>query len=237
MIRVMVAEDNSQLNALYNKAFSQETDIDIVSSSFDGESTIKNYQIFKPDVLLLDLDLPKINGLEIIEKLSNDIEEKKKCNIIIISGSSELYSKLFNASKIYKVYTKPFNLQDVIKTIREISYPSNSELNDESIKSLFLELRVNPFTKGGAYLIDAVNLAYEKPELLYNIKNIYDEIAPKYNLNSEQIQRSVRNSIDIMNKYVSKETLHSFFHIYDYEVVTPKYFISIVTEYFQEKKD
>ena len=128
-------------------------------------------------------------------------------------------------------------MQDVIKTIREISYPSNSELNDESIKSLFLELRVNPFTKGGAYLKDAVNLAYEKPELLYNIKNIYDEIAPKYNLNSEQIQRSVRNSIDIMNKYVSKETLHSFFHIYDYEVVTPKYFISIVTEYFQEKKD
>ena len=90
MIQVMIADDNLDLNNLCCNILSKDKDIQIISSTLDGESTLKDYMQLKPDVLLLDLDLPKMNGIDIINNICLDETEKRKNNIIIISGNTEL---------------------------------------------------------------------------------------------------------------------------------------------------
>ena len=233
MIRVMVAEDNISLNSIYCSFLNEESDIDIVAKTFDGETTLKEYLEYKPDVLLLDLNMPKLNGIEIINYLSENIEEKHKCNVIIISGSNKLSSKLYNTSKLYRIFIKPFSTTELIKTIKEIvPVESNKTIECNKINDLFIKLKMNPYSKGYIYMRDALNIIYSDPSYLYNMKDLYNEIAQKYNLCPKKIQWSIRNSIDALNRYASKEILHSFFHIYGNETITPKYFFSIVTEYF-----
>ena len=94
MIKVMIAEDNQSLCENCFEFLTNDEDIKVVSCTLDGKSTLEKYLEIKPDVLLLDLDLPKITGIEVINFLSRFSEERDKCNIIVVSGSVELLSEV-----------------------------------------------------------------------------------------------------------------------------------------------
>ena len=113
MIQVMIADDNLDLNNLCCNILSKDKDIQIISSTLDGESTLKDYMQLKPDVLLLDLDLPKMNGIDIINNICLDESERKKNNVIIVSGNADLRYNLFNTSKIFRLMPKPVNFVDI----------------------------------------------------------------------------------------------------------------------------
>lgn len=70
MIKVMIAEDNISLCKNYFNFFSNDSDIKVVSCTEDGEETIQKYFELQPDVLLLDLNLPKISGLDVINTIN-----------------------------------------------------------------------------------------------------------------------------------------------------------------------
>lgn len=59
--------------------------------------------------------MPSLNGVKILKHLDNIDEEKQLGNIIIISGSIRLKSKLSSLSKVYCILNKPCNLSDVLK--------------------------------------------------------------------------------------------------------------------------
>ena len=120
MIKVMIAEDNISLCKNYFNFFSNDSDIKVISYTEDGEETIQKYFELQPDVLLLDLNLPKISGLDVINTISRFSEEREKCNIIVSSGSSEQLHKLFNTAQIFRVIPKPTNFQYVLDTLKEI---------------------------------------------------------------------------------------------------------------------
>ena len=122
MIKVMIAEDNQNLCENCFEFLTNDEDIKVVSCTLDGKSTLEKYLEIKPDVLLLDLDLPKITGIEVINFLSRFSEERKKCNIIVVSGSDELLSTLSNTSQVYRVIRKPANMQYILDSIKEISF-------------------------------------------------------------------------------------------------------------------
>ena len=234
MISVMVAEDSLEQNSKCCEFLTKDKDINVISRTLDGKSTVQEYLIKKPDVLLLDLELPLLNGLEVIDNLSLDINERKKCNIVILTGSDRLRLIMSNTSKVYKIIAKPYNLDDVLSTIKEIgSIPS--ELDRKEIKDLLYELKFNMYSKGSRYIADAIQLAYKDIDLLSNVSSLYKLVALQNDEKDNKIQRSIRSSIDTMNSHISKEQLRSFFHIYDNDIITPKYFFTTVVDYFLEK--
>ena len=117
MVQVMIAEDNIEISSMYCKFLTKDKNINIISRTEDGEKTIEMYKALKPDVLILDLDMPKLNGLEVINQISKDSDEKNKCNIIVISGNVELMHRLFNTAKVYRIMPKPTNLDEVLSLI------------------------------------------------------------------------------------------------------------------------
>ena len=129
MIRVMVADDNIDINNMYCKFLTKDKDIKIISQTTDGQETIEKYQELKPDLLLLDLEMPKINGLEIINRLSKDPNEKNKKNIIVISGKDRIRANLWNMSKIYMSLSKPVDFDLILHQIHD--FIKDKELETE----------------------------------------------------------------------------------------------------------
>ena len=236
MIRVMVAEDCIEQYYDCFEFLTKDKDIEVISRTFDGRSTIKEYLSSKPDILLLDLELPNLNGIEVINKLSLDIIEKKKCNIIITTGNDLMKQDITNASKIYKIFSKPYDYSELLSTIKEIG-GLNKELDKKEIKEFFTDFNINPYSRGTRYIADAIQLAYNDIDLLSNVTELYKRVAILNNEKVNRIQRSIRSSIDIINSHISKEQLRSFFHIYDNDIITPKYFFTIVVDYFIELKE
>ena len=235
MIQVMIADDNLDLNNLCCNILSKDKDIQIISSTLDGESTLKDYMQLKPDVLLLDLDLPKMNGIDIINNICLDETEKKKNNIIIISGNSELRYNLFNTSKIFRIMPKPVDFNDVISTIKEIATENNYiPIVEKEIRNFLFSLNFNLYADGTRYLIDAIKLGSENIRLVRNIKTLYDEVAELHSTSSNTIKWGIRNAIETMNHNTTKHEINKIFHINYDKKMTPKYFIPLVISYFDK---
>ena len=69
--RIMVAEDNTSVFSCYQNYFSKDKTIEFIGHAQDGDTAIKMYKEKNPDLLFLDLRLPKKNGLEILNELTN----------------------------------------------------------------------------------------------------------------------------------------------------------------------
>lgn len=68
-LRILLADDHAVLRAGLKLLLNAETDIEVVGEASDGEEAITQVNMLRPDLLLLDLTMPKLNGVDCIEEL------------------------------------------------------------------------------------------------------------------------------------------------------------------------
>lgn len=234
MVSVMIADDNTDLNKMYCKFLTNDKDINVISSTIDGKDTLEKYRILKPDILLLDLELPSMSGIEIINELCKDISERNKCNIIVISGNALYRYNLLNTSKIYRIMPKPVEIENIIQTIKEIKECEiQKEIPKKDLNDLLYSLNFNLYYNGTDYLIDAINIGYTNPILLKNIQELYTEVAKKRNISTNNVKWGIRNSIDTMVNNTNESEIYSTLKMVNtHRRMTPKCFIPLVVSYF-----
>ena len=142
MIKVMIADDNPAFCKSCFEFLTKDKDIKVVSYVYDGEEAINKYLSIQPDVLLLDLNMPKATGFEVINKLSTYPKEKEKCNIIVMTGESAMQVSLYNMSKVYSILPKPVGFEVVLDKVKELAH-ENEEIDISELKRILLELRIN----------------------------------------------------------------------------------------------
>lgn len=123
MISIMIADDNIEQANQLAYMLTQEKDLQVVNLSHDGNIALKNYQAINPDVLILDLNMPGINGITLLKKISN---YDTKRNIIILSGSIIYRAQISDISKVEMIYSKPFDILKIIDSIRQIKPNENT---------------------------------------------------------------------------------------------------------------
>jgi len=110
---VIVVDDDQDTVRLFSE-FLQEKGINVIGKGYDGVTAVKLYKQKKPNVVLIDLNMPNGSGFYAIKKIQ---EFDSKANIIAITadGSSSTEEKLekLNVPRIQK----PFNMEQVISTI------------------------------------------------------------------------------------------------------------------------
>lgn len=237
MTRIMVAEDSTSLFSCYQKLLTKDKTVKIIGCAKDGKTAVSMYKEENPDILLLDLNLPKKNGLQIISDLSNYENNDYKCNIIIVSGNSHLRKKLLNTKKIYAIISKPINFNTLLNTINEFkqdqiiyNFPEKKCIN------LLLNLKLKPFSKSGQLLIDIIKLSYSNIEILENMNQLYFIMSRKKSCKPEKIRSSLRSTIRTVNRFATSKTLHSIFCIeYDdiNNILSPYQFINGIISYLK----
>ena len=82
MIRIMIVDDDEIICSQLLNFLKKEQNLSVVNVSHTGYETIDNYLKLNPDVLILDLKLPDITGLDVLKELS--VKEKKVIKNVII---------------------------------------------------------------------------------------------------------------------------------------------------------
>jgi DNA-binding NarL/FixJ family response regulator len=85
-VTILIVDDNAQFRALLREIVAEAPDLHVVGEAADGAEAIHLAQALRPDILLLDLGLPRVNGLEVLRWSK---AERPECKVIIVTVHDE----------------------------------------------------------------------------------------------------------------------------------------------------
>ena len=120
-LNVAIADDNERLLDLMENVINTDKELKVVGKATDGEQMCRIIKETQPDVVLLDLIMPKMDGLSVMENVGHDESVKKQPCFIIISavGQEKITEDAFNKGANYYIL-KPFNNDMLIKRIKTV---------------------------------------------------------------------------------------------------------------------
>lgn len=202
MIKTLIAEDNIEyIKKLMNEVINKIEDIQVECLCTNGKEVVDNISNKYFDLLLLDVQTSKVNGIEIIKIIRN--LNCVKLPKVIILGDMPLgqYEKISNivCDIILKTEYSQNIYKRILRTTNDIKYQqSYKHIKDKTILRL-TEMGFNLKLKGTKYLIDSVMFVYENNnlQLLDNLeKNIYSYIGHKCGKSVRNIKTNIANSIN-----------------------------------------
>jgi DNA-binding NarL/FixJ family response regulator len=111
-IRVLVVDDYAPFRLIVRYVLSEEPDIEIVGEAPDGEAAVRQAGMLKPDVVLLDLAMPKLDGWEAIPLIR---ERSPDSRIVILSGFPEERMRDLAREHRVSAYVEKGDSEDAIR--------------------------------------------------------------------------------------------------------------------------
>jgi len=213
-VKVAIADDNRELVSMIENYFNEEESIEVVGVAYNGNDCLTMLEETQPDVLILDIIMPHIDGLAVLEKMRNlDLDVFPHVIMLTAFGQESVTKKAVELGATYYML-KPFELEllkeqvlqaagierqsPVNKPSVEFSKHTKKIDLDANITSIIHEVGVPAHIKGYLYLREAIAMVYNDIELLGSItKVLYPDIAKKYNTTASRVERAIRHAIEV----------------------------------------
>ncbi len=210
-VKLMIVEDNAELRRMLGDYFNLQEDVKVVASASNGADALKRIDETTPDVMLLDMIMPQMDGFELLSRLRQKKSEDRPevialtalCRDDFISRTIEL------GVRYYMV--KPFDFELLHQRVVETAgYHRNmpelgtavtgprAKTIDERIATMFLTIGMPAHIKGYQFLREAVKMVMDQPDMINRItKELYPGIAHRFNTTSSKVERAIRHAIEV----------------------------------------
>ena len=228
-IAVAIADDNERILDLLGELVSGDKELTLVGKANNGEDAYTLIKEKQPDVVLLDLIMPKMDGLSVMELVNHDKEIRKRPNFIVVTavGQERITEDAFRKGANYYIL-KPFNNEMVLNRIknansffrqenrmvgRSAGETMRSEINLETrVTDLIHEIGIPAHIKGYHYLRDAIIMAVEDLDVLNAVtKVLYPTVAKMHQTTASRVERAIRHAIEVAWSRGKLDTLDELF--------------------------
>lgn len=237
MIKILVADRDIQqnLNSLKNISLDKKL---FIKETYTEDETYNSYIDINPDVLILSTFFNGLKTSLLVNKISDNINEKQKSNIVLTTNNSQELLNFDNISKVYRIILKPIVDTVLLETIQRIYIENNiKKLAENDIDVLFLELNINRNSNGGEFLAEAIKQCFYFPFLLKKFDTVLEKISIKYGVTKENVRSCIRNTLTSLNLRKNNLFAYPIYNHFDKSRnITPKYFLYTVVSYLNSKK-
>lgn len=211
-IRVVVAEDNKVLSSQICQAINNSDFARVVASANNGREAVEILREVKADVLILDLIMPIIDGIGVLEILKDEKIAISEIMVLSAIGHEDIVKRVMSLNVHYYMI-KPFDMDIVLRRIKTISTHFNDETANEAVKntfeitkrsadeqitSIFLSIGIPAHIKGYQFLRIAVKKVMERPNLINAItKELYPSVAKDFDTTASKVERAIRHAIEV----------------------------------------
>lgn len=228
-LNVAIADDNEKMLRLLGKIIESDEELNVVGTARDGEEAYNVIKTKEPDVVLLDIAMPKLDGLGVLDRVNHDKSIKKHPTFIMISaiGQEKITEDAFNLGADYYIM-KPFDNDMVINRIKHVKDSGNAEIRkvnayekaeeygernlEADVTEIIHEIGVPAHIKGYQYLRDAIVMSVNDMDMLNSItKVLYPTIAKKYQTTSSRVERAIRHAIEVAWSRGKMDTIDEMF--------------------------
>lgn len=213
-VQVVIADSGYEMLSKQLQGYDGE--ILVSGATDDGSKVYELVSKHKPDVLLIDVFITNVDGLEVVEQIRMD-ETLTNTKIIFLTtvGSPRIISMAFNLGADYYIM-KPCNPDVLAKRIMQIvdfddisreqseqsemiaasRFESSTIEND--VTEIIREIGIPAHIKGYQYIREGIIMAVHDMNMLNFItKLLYPSIAKKYKTTSSSVERAIRHAIEV----------------------------------------
>lgn len=214
-VNVAIADDNERMLELLGNIISSDKELSLVGKANNGEDVYRIIKTKEPDVVLLDLIMPKVDGLSVMDMVNKDKTIQKRPDFIIVTavGQEKITEDAFRKGAAYYIM-KPFRNEVLIEKIKNTRCKRHAEpfmqamevrKREEERKPLetrvtdmIHEIGIPAHIKGYHYLRDAIIMAVEDMDVLNAItKILYPTVAKKHQTTASRVERAIRHAIEV----------------------------------------
>ncbi|HHU76722.1 MAG TPA: sporulation transcription factor Spo0A [Firmicutes bacterium] len=232
MLNVLIADDNKDFNDLLSEFLDKEDGLQIVGNAYNGKEVLEIMNEEKVDIILLDIIMPHLDGIGVLEELNNmNLSPRPKVIMLTAFGNENITRRAVELGASYYIL-KPFDLELLAERIRqlgrenthqpkEMSATSQKNANAknggdnnyiEEITNIIHEIGIPAHIKGYLYLRDAISMVAQEIELLGSItKILYPRIAQKFETTPSRVERAIRHAIEVAWSRNNIDTIKKFF--------------------------
>ena len=199
-ISVLIADDNQEFSTTLATYLKNQDDMVVVGRAKDGNEALDMISSLMPDVILLDVIMPHLDGIGVLEQI-NMIKMNKKPICIMLSavGQDKITRRAIELGAEYYV-VKPFDIDLLITRIRELKNYKPAQVNN----FISRESTFNTTTSKSPY-IDLKNMSSNKDDSIEAlVTNIIHEVGVPAHIKGYQYLREaiimVINDIDVINQ-------------------------------------
>lgn len=231
-LNIAIADDNDRVVQLLNAIISEDDELEVVGKASNGEEIVDIIKQKEPDVVLLDIIMPKVDGLTVMDRVNKDLSVKKHPAFIIITavGQEKITEDAFNLGADYYIL-KPFDNEMILNRIKRArngsekhsietrkvnAYESKSEYIERNLETdvtgIIHEIGVPAHIKGYQYLRDAIIMSVNDMDMLNSItKILYPTIAKMHQTTPSRVERAIRHAIEVAWSRGKMDTIDELF--------------------------
>ena len=227
-IHVAVADDNERILDMLGEIIDNDKELKLVGKANNGEDMYHIIKEKQPDVVLLDLIMPKMDGLSVMEEVNRDRQMKKHPEFIVVTavGQERITEDAFKKGASY-YSMKPFSNDVILGRIKNAGHgehralPADMTAGTDPVPEVNLETRVTDMIheigipahiKGYHYLRDAIIMAVEDMDVLNAVtKILYPTVAKMHQTTASRVERAIRHAIEVAWSRGKLDTLDELF--------------------------
>ncbi|MCI5944306.1 MAG: sporulation transcription factor Spo0A [Eubacterium sp.] len=222
--RVIVADNSESCRKELHQNFEKREEITIVAEADNGKDALRLITELHPEIVILDVVLPVLDGLSVIEKVNEEMPSEERPYFIVLSSMGN-QSMIECASRLGAAYyiMKPCSPDNLARRILQIMFCKEPEENplkeqrpktmasgvrypdscaagtlEADITSIIREIGIPAHIKGYQYIREAIMMTVNDINLLnYITKLLYPTIAKKYKTTSSSVERAIRHAIEV----------------------------------------
>ena len=219
-ISVLIADDNKEFCSILNDYLLNQRDMIVTGIAKDGREALELIEEKQPDLVVLDIIMPHLDGLGVLERLqSMNLEKFPRVVVLSAVGQDKITQRAITLGADYYI-VKPFDMEIFTKRIRDMfnenilsepikrknvtmmatdSITTKAPIDLETeITNIIHEIGVPAHIKGYMYLREAITMVVNDMELLSAVtKELYPSIAKKYNTTASRVERAIRHAIEV----------------------------------------
>ena len=212
---VLLADANEEFRALVRKIIDETEDFAVVGSVGDGTEALRLAKQEAPDLILMDVLLPGLDGLGVLKQLR---ELEKPPQVILISAfcRDQVVSVAVELGASYFLF-KPVEREALLDRMRALF---GRDLPEERhpvelknlVTSVIHEIGVPAHIKGYQYLREAIMIAVDDMDVINAVtKVLYPEVAKRFGTTASRVERAIRHAIEVAWDRGDLETLQKYF--------------------------
>lgn len=234
-VKLLLVDDNIEFIRSVQESYAQSDEVEIIGYARDGLDAIAKIERLCPDVVLLDLVMPELDGFGVLANIDYSRLPKRPQFIVAsqLFGDAFVY-KAINAGASYYML-KPLNMRLLHDRVREfggLTAPGGvqngnvddrlvrqavkrSEHNlDEKLANIFISVGIPAHIKGYQFLREAIKMAIETPDIINSItKRLYPSIAQRFDTSASKVERAIRHAIEVAWNRGKIENINTVFGI------------------------